>query len=170
MSIRLYVGNLPKEAIEREALQEVFAEANAVVSTKVIKDRKTGKCRGFAFVTVSTDEAADEFIEKYNGQSFMDSPLKIEKALPRAKGKEKEEGEADGEGEGETVVNGMEEPATATTAISKPSSAKKSNKKRNRNQSNSLSSSSSSSEGIQPDPRWADKLAQLKEMLAAANH
>jgi hypothetical protein len=73
MSIRLYVGNLPKEPIEREALQEIFAEANAVVSTKVIKDRKTGKCRGFAFVTVSTDEAADEFIEKYNGQSFMDS-------------------------------------------------------------------------------------------------
>jgi hypothetical protein len=64
----------------------------------------------------------------------------------------------------------MEEPATATAAISKLSGAKKSNKKRNRNQSNSLSSSSSSSEGIQPDPRWADKLAQLKEMLAAANH
>ncbi|UXE60935.1 MAG: RNA-binding protein [Woronichinia naegeliana WA131] len=166
MSVRLYVGNLPKEPIERQALQEVFAEANAVVSTKVIKDRKTGKCRGFAFVTVSTDEAADEFIEKYNGQSFMDSPLKIEKALPRAKGKENGEGEGDGDDEAivsETEVN--------TTAVaSKPTSVKKASKKRNRNQSNSLSSSSSSSEGVQPDPRWADKLAQLKEMLAAANN
>jgi RNA recognition motif-containing protein len=166
MSVRLYVGNLPKEPIERQALQEVFAEANAVVSTKVIKDRKTGKCRGFAFVTVSTDEAADEFIEKYNGQSFMDSPLKIEKALPRAKGKENGEGEGDGDDEAivsETEVN--------TTAVaSKPTSVKKASKKRNRNQSNSLSSSSSSAEGVQPDPRWADKLAQLKEMLAAANN
>jgi RNA recognition motif-containing protein len=166
MSVRLYVGNLPKEPIERQALQEVFAEANAVVSTKVIKDRKTGKCRGFAFVTVSTDEAADEFIEKYNGQSFMDSPLKIEKALPRAKGKENGEGEGDGDDEAivsETEVN-------TTVVASKPTSVKKASKKRNRNQSNSLSSSSSSSEGVQPDPRWADKLAQLKEMLAAANN
>ena len=166
MSVRLYVGNLPKEPIERQALQEVFAEANAVVSTKVIKDRKTGKCRGFAFVTVSTDEAADEFIEKYNGQSFMDSPLKIEKALPRAQGKENGEGEGDGDDEAivsETEVN--------TTAVaSKPTSVKKASKKRNRNQPNSLSSSSSSAEGVQPDPRWADKLAQLKEMLAAANN
>lgn len=166
MSVRLYVGNLPKEPIERQALQEVFAEANAVVSTKVIKDRKTGKCRGFAFVTVSTDEAADEFIEKYNGQSFMDSPLKIEKALPRAKGKENGEGE--GDGEDEAVVSETE--VNTTAVASKPTSVKKASKKRNRNQSNSLSSSSSSSEGVQPDPRWADKLAQLKEMLAAANN
>lgn len=166
MSVRLYVGNLPKEPIERQALQEVFAEANAVVSTKVIKDRKTGKCRGFAFVTVSTDEAADEFIEKYNGQSFMDSPLKIEKALPRAKGKEN--GEGDGDGEDEAIVSETE--VNTTAVASKPTSVKKASKKRNRNQSNSLSSSSSSSEGVQPDPRWADKLAQLKEMLAAANN
>jgi RNA recognition motif-containing protein len=166
MSVRLYVGNLPKEPIERQALQEVFAEANAVVSTKVIKDRKTGKCRGFAFVTVSTDEAADEFIEKYNGQSFMDSPLKIEKALPRAKGKEN--GEGDGDGEDEAIASETE--VNTTAVASKPTSVKKASKKRNRNQPNSLSSSSSSSEGVQPDPRWADKLAQLKEMLAAANN
>ena len=160
MSVRLYVGNLPKESIERQALQEVFAEANAVVSTKVIKDRKTGKCRGFAFVTVSTDEAADEFIEKYNGQSFMDSPLKIEKALPRAKGKE-EGDESDLEGETEEVST-----ATATPSPSKPS--KKTNKKRNKGQGN-VTVSAGHSEGFQPDPRWADKLAQLKEMLAATN-
>ena len=95
MSIRLYVGNLPKEEIERDTLAAMFAEEGDGVSTKVIKDRKTGKCRGFAFVTVPTDEAADQFIEKYNGQSFMDSPIKIEKALPRSKD---EEGEGEGEG------------------------------------------------------------------------
>jgi RNA recognition motif-containing protein len=150
MSVRLYVGNLPKEPVEREALQKIFAEAGDSITTKVIKDRKSGKCRGFAFVTVPTDEAADQFIEKYNGQSFMDSPLKIEKALPRAKGKAKEEEKAEG---------------NATTATAQPAkSSKKSGKKRGRGSSGS---SSSQNESFQPDPRWADALAQLKERLAA---
>ncbi len=147
MSVRLYVGNLPKEAIEKEALVAMFADDEQQVSTKLIKDRKTGKCRGFAFVTVPTDEIADQFIEKYNGQSFMENPLKIEKALPRSKGKAKEE-------------DGTENSAGAGN--------KKKNSKRTKKASNN--SNSSRQEAVQPDPRWADKLAQLKEMLAAANN
>ncbi len=147
MSVRLYVGNLPKEAIEKDALVAMFADDEQQVSTKLIKDRKTGKCRGFAFVTVPTDEIADQFIEKYNGQSFMESPLKIEKALPRSKGKAKEEGGT------ESSVN---------------TGAKRKNNKRTKKSTNNLSSSRQ--ESVQPDPRWADKLAQLKEMLAAANN
>jgi RNA recognition motif-containing protein len=157
MSVRLYVGNLPKESIEREALQEVFAGANAVVSTKVIKDRKTGKCRGFAFVTVSTDEAADEFIEKYNGQSFMDSPLKIEKANPRSK--EDEEG------------TGEDGAAPVTEAVNKqPRGDKKRGGKGKTGGVSANNAGISGGEGFQPDPRWADQLAQLKEKLAAANN
>ncbi len=147
MSVRLYVGNLPKEAIEKDALVAMFADDEQQVSTKLIKDRKTGKCRGFAFVTVPTDEIADQFIEKYNGQSFMENPLKIEKALPRSKGKAKEEG-------------GTENSANTGN--------KKKNNKRTKKASNNLNSSRQ--EAVQPDPRWADKLAQLKEMLAAANN
>ena len=93
MSIRLYVGNLPKE-LDRQELQEVFAPEGESVTTKVITDRKTGKCRGFGFVTVLTDEQADQVIEKYNGLMFKENPLKIEKALPRSKGKS-EKGEDD---------------------------------------------------------------------------
>ncbi|BFM39872.1 RNA-binding protein [Synechocystis sp. LKSZ1] len=163
MSVRLYVGNLPKEAIEREALQEVFAEANAVVSTKVIKDRKTGKCRGFAFVTVSTDEAADEFIEKYNGQSFMDSELKIEKALPREKGKKEDEEEG---AEGPSLEANSDETA-APTSKAKKSDKKRGGRTRNQGQANVVSSGL---EGFQPDPRWASQLALLKEQLAATNN
>jgi RNA recognition motif-containing protein len=91
MSIRLYVGNLPKEDVDRDELHAVFAEFGEAVSTKVIKDRKTGKCRGFAFVTVPTDELADEIIEKFNGQAFKETELKIEKALPRSKNQEEDE-------------------------------------------------------------------------------
>lgn len=152
MSIRLYVGNLPKEPVEKDSLAAMFADEGQQVSTKVIKDRKTGKCRGFAFVTVPSDEMADQFIEKYNGQSFMDSPLKIEKALPRSKSK-KEEGEE-------------EEVADNTAANNK----RKSTNKRAKKQQPSTNNNNNRQESIQPDPRWADQLSKLKEMLAAANN
>ena len=84
MSIRLYVGNLPKE-LEKEELEAVFTGFEGEVSTKLVTDRKTGKCRGFAFVTVKNDEQANQLIEQFNGKEFKDSSLKIEKALPRAK-------------------------------------------------------------------------------------
>ena len=150
MSIRLYVGNLPKEAIERQDLQAVFADAGDSVSTKVIKDRKTGKCRGFAFVTVPTDEIADELIAKYNGQSFMDNPLKIEKALPRSKNK----------GNDEANTNA----ASRSNAGNNSSGRRKGGNKRSQRQN---VKSHSNSNSFQPDPRWADELAKLKEMLAA---
>ncbi|MGL4879734.1 MAG: RNA recognition motif domain-containing protein [Waterburya sp.] len=150
MSIRLYVGNLPKEEIDREALANMFVEEGQQVTTKVIKDRKTGKCRGFAFVTVESDEVADQFIEKYNGQSFMDSPLKIEKALPRSKAEE-----------GNTAS-----PEGASNPPKRKSGNKRSGKKPNNNSQKQQQANTS----IQPDPRWADELAKLKEMLASANN
>jgi RNA recognition motif-containing protein len=86
MPVRLYVGNLPKE-LDRKELQDVFVEEGDSVSAKVITDRKTGKCRGFGFVTVQTDEIADQIVEKYNGFMFKENPLKIEKPYPVKKGK-----------------------------------------------------------------------------------
>lgn len=155
MSVRLYVGNLPKEDVDRDELHAVFAEAGDSVSTKVIKDRKTGKCRGFGFVTVPTDELADEIIEKFNGQTFKDTVLKIEKALPRSKNQEENE----------------EAPRpVSTNNNSNPPVRRSGGKKTKRGSSSSsttTSSSSSDSGSIQPDPRWADDLAKLKELLSA---
>lgn len=142
MSIRLYVGNLPKDVVEKDDLVKFFAEAGENASTKVIKDRKTGKCRGFAFVTVPTDEEADAFIEKYNGQSFMDSELKIEKALPREKTEGKPEGAAAGNNRGGGKRGG----------------GKRGNKK-------PMNYTDAASKTAQPDPRWASELEMLKEML-----
>lgn len=151
MSVRLYVGNLPKESVEKDSLSAMFADESEQISTKVIKDRKTGKCRGFAFVTVPNDEIADQFIEKYNGQPFMDSPLKIEKALPRSKGK-KEEGETE-----------TEAPSAAGN-VKRKNNNNNNNNKRGKKQPNNAGNRQDS---IQPDPRWADQLSKLKEMLAA---
>ncbi|MEA5533677.1 RNA-binding protein [Crocosphaera sp. XPORK-15E] len=158
MPIRLYVGNLPKENIERQALQDLFVDAGEIMSIKVIKDRKTGKCRGFAFVTVATDEMADDFIGKYNDQLFMDSPLKIEIANPRAKGKEDEES--------------TPTTSSAPAPTPKPATAKKGSGSggggKKRGDRSQKAHQSSSNEGFQPDPRWADELTKLKEMLTAA--
>ena len=136
MSIRLYVGNLPKE-VDRKKLQDVFADAGDSVTTKVIKDRK-GKCRGFGFVTVKTEEEADQIIEKYNGYMFEESELKIEKALPREKSEGKEGPSANAKG------------------------GKRNNKRGNKKPMNYTDRGSNTA---QPDPRWASELEKLKEML-----
>lgn len=157
MSIRLYIGNLPKEEVDRQELQAVFAEAGDSVSTKVIKDRKTGKCRGFGFVTVNNDEQADQIIEKYNGYMFKDTPLKIEKALPRSKGQEEDSPRPSVNTEsGNTNVSSPEK-----VGVNRRGGG---NKKQRRSPAHT---SQPDSEGIRPDPRWASELEKLKQMLAA---
>jgi len=145
MSIRIYVGNLPKE-FEREELEAVFAEFDESASTKVITDRKTGKCRGFGFVTVKTDEQADVLIEKFNGFMFKDTELKLEKALPRAKGSEE----------------GAPTAAPVGSGSTKRSKAGNGNKTRR-----PTNAETPESESVQPDPRWAQDLEKLKQLLAA---
>lgn len=183
MSIRLYVGNLPKE-LDRLELQEVFAPEGESVTTKVITDRKTGKCRGFGFVTVLTDEQADQVIEKYNGLMFKENPLKIEKALPRSKGKsEKGEDDQQQSPQSPQLVSAsasvpMPVPAPQQQQRSAPPTqggggSSKSNRRRGdnnksrRNQS-AATVSSPDSGSVQPDPRWASALEELKQRLVEA--
>lgn len=172
MSIRLYIGNLPKE-VDRKELQDVFAEAGDSVTTKVITDRKTGKCRGFGFVTVKNDEQADEFIEKFNGYMFQDTPLKIEKALPRKKGKGDEEQEGAPTSEtGEAPATSTPTPTPAAAKVAKPTTGgggggARGNKSKRSTGGSSSSSGSQDSDSVQPDPRWAGELEKLKQMLAA---
>ncbi len=83
MSVRLYIGNLP-ETVDRKELDDTFSPAIEESATvKLITDRKTGKCRGFGFLTLSTEDLADIFIEKYNGCTFKEVTLRIERAQPR---------------------------------------------------------------------------------------
>lgn len=160
MSIRLYVGNLPKE-IERQELEAVFADCGTAVTTKVIKDRKTGKCRGFGFVTVKNDEEADKIIEQFNGHIFQDSALKIEKALPRAKKKNETESE-------EPAPRPTTNKAAASSSSSSSASASSSSRRGGNNNKNRRNTQAPAEpEAIQPDPRWAADLEKLKKMLAA---
>jgi RNA recognition motif-containing protein len=151
MSVRLYIGNLPKD-LERKELEQLFAaEVGDLGSTKLVTDRKTGKCRGFGFVTVETNELADQVIEKFNGHVFKDSALKIEVATPRAK----EEGD-DNSAESGPV-------AASANRRNRNNSAKSNNGRRQGAQT----FSSATSQEFQPDPRWASDLERLKAMLMA---
>ncbi|WP_138496873.1 RNA recognition motif domain-containing protein [Nostoc sp. PA-18-2419] len=161
MSVRLYIGNLPKEEIDRQDLQAVFAAEGDAVTTKLIKDRKTGKCRGFGFLTVNNDEQADQIIEKYNGQMFKDTPIKLEKALPRTKGEE-------GEEQAPKAVNVASNNPTPNTNKEGSRRDKGSKKPRRGGGGGSRESTTTTeSDAIRPDPRWASELEKLKQMLAA---
>lgn len=66
---RLFVGGIPYRTTE-EALQEVFAQAGTVVSARIIKERETGRSKGFGFIEMETEEAAQAAIEMWNGKEF----------------------------------------------------------------------------------------------------
>jgi RNA recognition motif-containing protein len=82
MARKLYVGNLPFSAGEAE-LQELFAQAGAVDSVKVMRDMATGRARGFAFVEMASDDDAQKAIDKFHNYSFGGRNLTVNEARPR---------------------------------------------------------------------------------------
>ena len=82
MGTKLYVGNLPFNTTENE-LQELFSQAGAVQEVTLMQDRFTGKSRGFAFVTMSSEEEAQNAISKLNGHSIEGRSLTVNEARPR---------------------------------------------------------------------------------------
>ena len=87
MGRRLYVGNLSFSATEDE-LREHFAQAGSPDSVAIIKDRATGRSRGFGFVEMSSDSEASQAIEQLDGKDFKGRPLKINEARQREGGRE----------------------------------------------------------------------------------
>jgi len=83
MDVRLYVGNLNKSTTQEE-LNTLFAQAGVVNSVEIIKDRDTGGSKGFAFITMATQEAADKAISMFNAYTLSEHALKVNVAKPRA--------------------------------------------------------------------------------------
>ncbi len=82
MGRKLYVGNLPYQVGEAE-LQDLFAQAGAVESVRVMRDMATGRARGFAFVEMATDEEAQKAAAQFNGYSLGGRPLTVNEARPK---------------------------------------------------------------------------------------
>ena len=82
MSAKLFVGNLPFNVTEND-LQDAFAPHGTVIETSLMMDRATGRSRGFAFVTMGTDEEAQKAISALNGKELSGRALTVNLARPR---------------------------------------------------------------------------------------
>ena len=81
MDTKLYVGNLAKST-SLEDLNTLFAQAGQVLFVDMIKDRKSGEGKGFAFVTMSEQSEADKAVSMFNAYSLSDHILKVSPAKP----------------------------------------------------------------------------------------
>ena len=82
MNSKLYVGNLSYSTTEDE-LRNLFAQAGTVSSVALIKDRDSGRSKGFAFVEMSNQAEAQKAIEMFNGQNLGDRELRVSIARPQ---------------------------------------------------------------------------------------
>jgi RNA recognition motif-containing protein len=82
MENKLYVGNLPYTATEDD-LKNHISQAGTVTSVALIKDRATGRAKGFGFVELSTAEEAQKAITMFHGQDFMGRTITVNVARPR---------------------------------------------------------------------------------------
>ncbi len=79
---KLYVGNLSFKTTEDE-LRSAFGQFGSVTDVYVAMDKMTGRPRGFAFVTMGTDEEAKAAAEKLNGTDLGGRQLTVNEARPK---------------------------------------------------------------------------------------
>ena len=89
----LYVGNLPYRANEI-AVRELFAEQGQVISVRLMKDKATGKRRGFGFVEMPAAGAA-KAIAALNDKEYQQRTLKVREANDKRDKEEREGGEVE---------------------------------------------------------------------------
>jgi len=82
MNNKLFVGNLSFNTTEND-VQDMFAAHGTVTAANLMTDRMTGRSRGFAFVTMSTDTEAQAAISALNGSSTDGRSLTVNVARPR---------------------------------------------------------------------------------------
>ena len=82
MEAKLYVGNMPYSTTD-EDLRTLFSQAGTVVSVDLIKDRDTGRSKGFAFIEMGNQSEAETAIRMFNGFNLDNRELRVNIARPR---------------------------------------------------------------------------------------
>ena len=82
METKLYVGNLSYQTTEDD-LRTLFAQAGTVTSVALIKDRATGRSKGFAFVEMSSQSEVEDAIRMFNSYDLDDRQINVSIARPR---------------------------------------------------------------------------------------
>jgi RNA recognition motif-containing protein len=85
MGTKIYVGNLPWRATDAQ-LSELFGQHGDVTDAKIVTDRETGRSRGFGFVTMGNNEAAQAAIRALNGFSLEGRSLVVNEAREQSGG------------------------------------------------------------------------------------
>jgi len=80
--MNVYVGNLSYK-VREDDLREVMEDYGTVDSVKIIKDRDTGRSKGFAFVEMQDDEEAQKAIEELNGAEYGGRTMVVKEARPK---------------------------------------------------------------------------------------
>ena len=81
MAKKIYVGNISFQTTESD-LTAMFGEVGQVESVQIITDRDTGRSKGFGFIQMTDDAAADKAIERFNGKEVNGRALTVNEARP----------------------------------------------------------------------------------------
>ena len=82
MNNRLYVGNLSYQTSE-QTLEQLFAQVGQVVEAIVLRDSYDGRSRGFGFVEMASEQAADTAVGRLNQAELDGRTIKVAEAKPR---------------------------------------------------------------------------------------
>ena len=137
MSVRLYIGNLPKNFDNKE-LDSLFKGIGEGIRFKAVFDKETRTCRGFGFANVTDEKVAEAVIEQLNGSDFNGNSLRVERS-------ERRDSNGGGRRGGHSSSNN--------------------NSKGPRKETKKVVHSDAPMDKA-PDPRWAGELAKLKDLLA----
>jgi cold-inducible RNA-binding protein len=94
--MNIYVSNIPYQTTEEE-MRDAFAAFGTVSSARIIKDKMTGKSRGFGFVEMGSDDEARSALEGMNGAELSGRKINAREARPREEG---QGGQGGGQGPG----------------------------------------------------------------------
>jgi RNA recognition motif-containing protein len=86
--MNIYVGNVNFKTSD-ESLKELFEEFGEVLSAKIIRDKYSGRSKGFGFVEMVNDEEALEAINALNGQEIEHKNIVVSEARPKVEGERK---------------------------------------------------------------------------------
>lgn len=82
METKLYVGNLSYDTTE-DGLRALFSGAGTVTSVVLIRERDTGRSKGFAFVEMASENEVEQAMRMFNGATLDDREIKVDRARPQ---------------------------------------------------------------------------------------
>ncbi len=114
--MNIYVGNLPYST-EKEELQEVFEAYGIVESVDIIVDRRSGRSRGYGFVTMPNEDEARQAVEELNGSDLGGRSLRVDFSRPKSEGQRGRRPSRNNQGQHRRQAQNEAEPAKSSGGL-----------------------------------------------------